>query len=224
MRVLLINPYYPISETPSPPLGLAYLAAVLAQAGVEVKILDYVIYPYRRDALESVLNEFKPQIAGTTAVSMTVDHSRQSISDVKAIDPEILTLMGGPHITFCAQETLETFSELDAVVIGEGEEMLVELLRAVESAGNLDTVSGIAYRAGSKIMITAKRKWIKDLDALPFPARSAARVIFQGDRVGALIDFNRVCEPRRGRTGLALTSSGRSAGIFSIRDQLSSCA
>jgi radical SAM superfamily enzyme YgiQ (UPF0313 family) len=171
MRVLLINPYYPISETPSPPLGLAYLAAGLEQAGVEVKILDYVVYPYRHDALESVLNEFKPQIAGTTAVSMTVDHARQIISDVKAIDPEILTLMGGPHSTFCAQETLETFNELDAVVIGEGEETLVELLRAVESAGNLDTVSGIAYRAGSKIMITAKRKWIKDLDALPFPAR-----------------------------------------------------
>jgi radical SAM superfamily enzyme YgiQ (UPF0313 family) len=171
MRVLLINPFYPISETPSPPLGLAYLAAALEQAGVEVKILDYVVYPYRRDVLESVLNEFKPQIAGATAVSMTVDHARQIISDVKAIDPEILTVMGGPHVTFCAQETLEAFSELDAVVIGEGEETLVELLRAVESADNLDTVSGIAYRAGSKIMTTAKRKWIEDLDALPFPAR-----------------------------------------------------
>jgi radical SAM superfamily enzyme YgiQ (UPF0313 family) len=117
------------------------------------------------------LKEFKPQVAGATAVSMTVDHARQVLSDIKTIDPEILTLMGGPHVTFCAQETLETFSELDAVVIGEGEETLVELLRAVESAGNLDTVSGIAYRAGSKIMTTAKRKWIKDIDALPFPAR-----------------------------------------------------
>ena len=171
MRVLLINPYYPISETPSPPLGLAYLAAVLVQAGVEVKILDYVVYPYRRDALESVLKEFKPQVAGATAVSMTFDHARRVLSDVKTIDPEILTVMGGPHVTFCAQETLEAFSELDAVVIGEGEETLVELLRAVECARNFDAVGGIAYRAGSKIMTTAKRNWIKDLDALPFPAR-----------------------------------------------------
>jgi radical SAM superfamily enzyme YgiQ (UPF0313 family) len=171
MRVLLINPHYPISETPSPPLGLAYLAAALEQAGVEVKILDYVVYPYRRDTLESVLNEFKPQVAGATAVSMTVDHAGQVLSDVKAIDPEILTVMGGPHVTFCAQETLETFAALDAVVIGEGEETLVELLRAVECARNFDTVNGIAYRADSKIMTTAKRKWVKDLDALPIPAR-----------------------------------------------------
>ena len=171
MRVLLINPYYPISETPSPPLGLAYLAAALEQAGVEVKILDYVVYPYRRDVLESVLKEFKPQVAGATAVSMTFDHARQVLSDVKAIDSKILTVMGGPHVTFCAHETLESFTELDAVAIGEGEETLVELLRAVECDRNFDTVNGIAYRADSKIVTTAKRKWVKDLDALPFPAR-----------------------------------------------------
>ena len=70
MRVLLINPYYPISETPSPPLGLAYLGAALENAGIQVKILDYVVYPYRRDGLEAVLKDFKPQVAGATAVSM----------------------------------------------------------------------------------------------------------------------------------------------------------
>ena len=171
MRVLLINPYYPISETPSPPLGLAYLAAALEHAGNQVKILDYVVYPYRRDALESVLKEFKPQVAGATAVTMTVDHARQVLSDVKAIAPEVLTVMGGPHVTFCARETLEGFSELDAVVIGEGEEILVELLGAIKGHRNFDTVAGIAYRAGSKIMTTVGRNWIKDLDALPFPAR-----------------------------------------------------
>jgi anaerobic magnesium-protoporphyrin IX monomethyl ester cyclase len=171
MRVLLINPYYPISETPSPPLGLAYLGAALENAGVQVKILDYVVYPYRRDALEAVLKEFKPHVAGATAVSMTFDHAKQILSDVKTIDPEILTVMGGPHVTFCAQETLETFANLDAVVIGEGEQTIVEFLGAVKSALNFDTVNGIAYRAGSKIMTTAKRKRVKDLDALPFPAR-----------------------------------------------------
>ena len=46
MRVLLINPYYPLSETPSPPLGLAYLASALSEAGMDVKILDLVVNPY----------------------------------------------------------------------------------------------------------------------------------------------------------------------------------
>jgi radical SAM superfamily enzyme YgiQ (UPF0313 family) len=171
MRVLLINPYYPISETPSPPLGLAYLGAALEQAGVRVKILDYVVYPYRRDALESVLKKFRPHVAGTTAVSMTFHSARQIIEDVKAADSKIFTVMGGPHVTFCAQETLKTSAGLDAVVIGEGEKTLVELTHAVGGAGRLDSVGGIAYRAGSKIITTADRKRIKNLDALPFPAR-----------------------------------------------------
>jgi radical SAM superfamily enzyme YgiQ (UPF0313 family) len=106
MRVLLINPFYPISETPSPPLGLAYLGAALEQAGVQVKVLDYVVYPYRHDALESVLKEFKPHVAGATAVSMTFDHAKQILRDVKTIDPQILTVMGGPHVTFCERQTL----------------------------------------------------------------------------------------------------------------------
>jgi anaerobic magnesium-protoporphyrin IX monomethyl ester cyclase len=171
MRVLLINPFYPISETPSPPLGLAYLAAALEQIGVQVKILDYVVYGYRKDALQSVLKDFKPRIAGATAVTMTFDHARQVLKDLKAIDPDILTVMGGPHVSFCAQQTLETFPELDVIVLGEGEETLVDLTRAIDETQNLDTVRGIAYRKGSEIKTTAKRNFIANLDLLPLPAR-----------------------------------------------------
>ncbi|MDH3886164.1 MAG: B12-binding domain-containing radical SAM protein [Desulfobacterales bacterium] len=171
MRVLLINPFYPISETPSPPLGLAYLAAALEQAGGQVKILDYVVCPYRREALESVLKEFKPHVTGATAVSMTFDHAKQVLKNVKTIDSHVLTVMGGPHVTFCARETLETFPELDVVVLGEGEETFVDLTKALERAQHLDTVNGITYRIGSQIKTTAKRKLIQNLDSLPLPAR-----------------------------------------------------
>jgi len=171
MRVLLINPFYPISETPSPPLGLAYLAAALEQIGVQVKILDYVVYGYRKDVLQSVLEDFRPRIAGATAVTMTFDHAMQVLKDVKAIDPDVLTVMGGPHVTFCAQQTLKTFPELDVIVLGEGEETLVDLTRSVAEAQNLDAVRGIAYRTGSEIKTTAKRNFIENLDLLPLPAR-----------------------------------------------------
>jgi radical SAM superfamily enzyme YgiQ (UPF0313 family) len=171
MRVLLINPFYPISETPSPPLGLAYLGAALEQAGVQVKILDYVVYPYRRDTLRSVLKNFKPHIAGATTVTMTFDHAKQVLKSVKTIAPRILTVMGGPHVTFCARQTLETFPELDVVVLGEGEETLVDLTQTVERAQHLNRVNGITYRMGSQINTTVKRKLIKNLDSLPLPAR-----------------------------------------------------
>ena len=90
MRVLLINPFYPISETPSPPLGLAYLAGALSEAGVEVKILDLVVLPYSRSRLQTLIERFNPHMAGFTAVTMTFDSAMGVIRDIKDIDPEIL--------------------------------------------------------------------------------------------------------------------------------------
>ena len=172
MRVLLINPYYPISETPSPPLGLAYLAAALAAAGIKVKILDLVVYPYSQAMLQNLLEDFQPQIAGLTAVTMTVIDALAVIRDIKLLNPAIVTVMGGPHVTFCAPDTLNKHPELDVIVLGEGERTIVELSRAVAKDNGWSTVAGIAYRKGSEIRYTSPRKPIDDLDKLPEPARS----------------------------------------------------
>lgn len=171
MRVLLINPFYPISETPSPPLGLAYLAAALEAAGIEVRVLDWVVYPYSEAALAKVLDEFKPALAGLTAVTMNVDRALAVARAVKRFAPGTVTAMGGPHVTFCARETLEACPALDVAVLGEGEQTLVELCRAVESGNDLDTVRGIAWRSGQEVRFTPRRGFIRDLDRLPMPAR-----------------------------------------------------
>jgi radical SAM superfamily enzyme YgiQ (UPF0313 family) len=171
MRVLLINPFYPISETPSPPLGLAYLAAALQAAGAEVRVLDLVVYPYSEALLAHVLEEFQPGLVGLTAVTMNVDRALALAGDVKRLAPEITTVMGGPHVTFSARETLETCSALDAVVLGEGEQTLVELCQTLESGKSLDAVKGIAFRSEQGVRFAPRRSLIRDLDGLPMPAR-----------------------------------------------------
>jgi radical SAM superfamily enzyme YgiQ (UPF0313 family) len=171
MRVLLINPFYPISETPSPPLGLAYLAAALQAAGAEVRVLDLVVYPYSKAMLAHVLEEFKPGLVGLTAVTMNVDRALALAGDVKALAPEITTAMGGPHVTFSARETLEACPALDVVVLGEGEQTVVELCHTLDNGKRLDTVKGIAFRSESGIRFAPRRSLIRDLDGLPMPAR-----------------------------------------------------
>jgi radical SAM superfamily enzyme YgiQ (UPF0313 family) len=171
MRVLLINPFYPISETPSPPLGLAYLASALESAGAEVKVLDYVVFPFDRTHLEKILTTFKPSLVGATAVTMTVDNALKVLRAVKDISPRVPTVMGGPHVTFAAAETLEAHPELDLVVLGEGERTIVELLRTIVAGADLDSVPGIAYRREKRIRATIARPFIQDLDDLPPPAR-----------------------------------------------------
>jgi radical SAM superfamily enzyme YgiQ (UPF0313 family) len=172
MRVLLINPYYPISETPSPPLGLAYLASALTAAGVEVKILDLVVFPYSQSMLKTLIEDFKPQVAGITAVTMTFDNAMGVLKDIKRIDPHILTVMGGPHVSFCARETLNACPQLDLIVLGEGERTIVDLALALNDDRAWDGVDGIAFRNGSEVCFTAKRGPIENLDDLPLPDRS----------------------------------------------------
>jgi anaerobic magnesium-protoporphyrin IX monomethyl ester cyclase len=171
MRVLLINPYYPISETPSPPLGLACLAAALESADIDVKILDFVVFPYSKKHLEKELQQFDPHMLGVTAVTMSVDSALKVVQDAKSIAPEVLTVMGGPHVTFCARETMRAYEAIDFIVLGEGEETIVELTNAVQKGKALDNIKGLAYRQECHIKTTEPRPFIKDIDSLPQPAR-----------------------------------------------------
>jgi anaerobic magnesium-protoporphyrin IX monomethyl ester cyclase len=171
MRVLLINPFYPVSETPSPPLGLAFLAAAMLADGIKVQILDLVVYPYTKERLAETLETFDPQIVGATAVTMNFNHAADVMKDVKVINPGILTVMGGPHVTFCAPETLQSHPEIDFIVLGEGEETLVELVRAYGNGHSWSGIKGLAYRENGKPVLTPARDPIKNIDALPEPAR-----------------------------------------------------
>jgi radical SAM superfamily enzyme YgiQ (UPF0313 family) len=149
---------------------LAYLSAALEAAGTEVQILDFVVSPYSAAILEASLNRFRPDIVGATSVTMNFHEAIRVIGDVKKIDPEILTIMGGPHVTFCDKETLTAFPELDVVVLGEGEATVVELAKNYRSQDDLKYINGITYRNGSGIRSTAIRELV-DIDQLPLPAR-----------------------------------------------------
>lgn len=171
MRVLLLNPHYPLSETPSPPLGLAYLAAALEWAGVEVKILDAVVFPYDATAMEDTLAAFDPQIVGATAVTMNVDKALAMLTDAKRLNPDVMTVMGGPHVSFTAEDILRENPQVDAIVIGEGEQTLIDLTRAVAAGKSLDGIAGLVFRDGDGIRRTGRRAPLADLDAFGLPAR-----------------------------------------------------
>ena len=121
--------------------------------------------------LQKELEEFKPRLVGLTAVTMTFDSAMGVIRDVKHLNPGIITVMGGPHVTFCAADTLQEHSELDIIVLGEGERTIVELCRAVDNDRDWSPVKGIAFRRESEICYSAQREPIADLDLLPEPAR-----------------------------------------------------
>jgi len=171
LKFLLINPPSPLSESASPSLGLAFIAGALERAGVEVRVLDLVVFPYDRDRFEALLAEFQPRFVGLTAVTLAFDTAVDVVRDIKAVDPDILTVMGGPHVSFCAGETMRDCPEIDFIVLKEGEETVVELVRAVDRGRDLAHVPGLVYREDGQVKTNGYRPFQHDLSLLPRPNR-----------------------------------------------------
>ncbi len=171
MRVLLMSTPYPLEENPIPPLSLAYLAAVLREEGFEVEILDHLVSMYSPSKLRRKLSEFQPQMVGATCVTLNYPIASRIMKVCKEFDPQIVTMLGGPHATFAIEETLLKAHWVDLLVIGEGERTVTELARTIDSGGDFRRVPGIAFRDGDRAVRTEPRPLIENLDELPLPAR-----------------------------------------------------
>ena len=153
------------------PLGTLYVAACLLQAGHTVRFLDGAFLPHE-EILRQV-GKFKPEVAGIYATAFGWPGALKTAADLKRMDPGIFVCAGGPYPVALRQRCLENDGAcLDAVVTGEGEHSLVELLDRLARGQRLDGVPGVAFRRGERIIDNPPRPLIEDLDALPFPARA----------------------------------------------------
>ncbi len=166
MRILLVNPPYPYSEVPIMPLGLAYIGAVLERNGDEVEILDLLMSRYSKDKVRQKLEEYQPDIVGVTSVTLNYPIASDILKYCKSLNKDITTIIGGPHVTFLAAETLDEAPWIDIVVRGEGEQTILDIVNRKK----LEHIDGIAFRSEDGIEITPDRGFISDLDALPSPA------------------------------------------------------
>ncbi len=177
LRVLLVVPpndnlLKKILGVGGPPLGIGYLGAYLKRGGHEVKLIDSLIEDYTYEVLKEKIKEFEPHIVGISVLTATVYKGYSLAQLVKEIDSNIKTVIGGPHVTFLPEETLRECPYLDFVVIGEGEETLLELTNELsKSEPQLENVKGIAWRrSNGEIVTNPPRPLIEDLDSIPFPA------------------------------------------------------
>ena len=167
LKVTLINPPQ-FTRYPQPPVGLALLAAVLEREGYQVTVLDANALGLQpKDLAPWVIDA---DVIGLTAVTPTVSAALSIAYHLKQTNPGLTILLGGAHATLLPDETLAESPEIDIIVRGEGEETIIELLRALEDKQPLDNISGISYRADGKVISTAARSTSTDMDSLPFLA------------------------------------------------------
>ena len=157
-----------------PPVQLAYLAGVAIEAGYEARICDAMNKNFTFDDVRSEITRYQPDFVLTLdylpvsgAISTaTVPAALKTLAIAKEVDPDIVTLIGGPHPSFLYDEILgDADNSVDYVLRGEAEETLRELLPAV-AEGRAADVAGIAFLDGDKVVATPTRPHIADLDTL----------------------------------------------------------
>lgn len=171
MRVAIIASPYPLEEAPAPPLGLTYVAAAFERAGADVRIFDYIVSRYSPDKLRQDMETFDPQVVGTSSVTLNFPGAAEILQTAKRINPDIVTVMGGPHVSFSAEATLKTYPDIDLIVRGEGETTISELMACGFNAASLPGIRGLAYRDNGVIRLSGDRDFIADINTLPLPAR-----------------------------------------------------
>jgi anaerobic magnesium-protoporphyrin IX monomethyl ester cyclase len=168
MRVLLLTPPARQKSSESllvPPLGLAYVAAALRQAGYQVSIKDGFAEQMIWRDLESFLEEERPDVLGLSSMSPVIDTVFKAAHLAR---PYVSTIvMGGPHVSVWGQEVFQQCPEIDFGIIGEGEQTMVEFMGALAAGQRPDAIPGVVGRG----FAGPPRPMIKDLDTLPFPAR-----------------------------------------------------
>lgn len=157
--------------TSMPPLGILSLAAVLEKEGVDVDVVPADILGLNWKDVRERIDSFRPHMVGGTTTTENRFESFRLAAVAKEVDPEIVTVLGGPHISMSGSDTLTHIPEVDITVRGEGELTLVDLVRALRSGRDVGGVKGLHFRRDGGVVYTGDRERIEELDILPFPAR-----------------------------------------------------
>lgn len=176
-RVLLVHPpvdvsplasgRQPSSEYPMMPMGLFTIAEYLARNGVDVKLVNLALERILRPTA-SAPQLLKGVDADVVAISLHwFVHSYGAVETARvarALLPGAKVLLGGFTSSFFAREIVERYQFIDAVVVGEGEETLLEVARR----GALEGVPGLVYRSGRRVVWTGWREPVDDLERYSF--------------------------------------------------------
>ena len=177
-KVVLVNPPLTTGERygvhfqsggQTPPLGLACLAAVLREHGINVRIVDGTLSESYLSAVGDILST-DPDVVGLTASTDSIHNAAKIAEMIKDRSFFTTVIIGGPHVTAVPEDTMIRFPQFDIGILGEAENTIVELLDTIFGDYRLSGVKGIVYQQKGKTVRTEPQPYIENLDSLPVPA------------------------------------------------------
>lgn len=181
MKVLLTHGYFLSSDPreqrimkPYPPLGLLYISAWLSKHGIENSVFDTTFRSM--EELVSTIQGNPPEIVGIYVNLMTKPTVLKIMASVRQMERAPKIILGGPEVTHSAERFLRAGA--DAIVIGEGEQTFLELVRTILSGSTIkNSIAGIAFLDNGQFVHTPEREKMRDLDELPLPSRDKIDLI-----------------------------------------------
>ena len=169
LKVALVNAGFEKGEPGiivSPPLGIMCIGAYLRQNGFEVRLFDWSGEDLSEGMLEQ-LKGFGPDIVGLTVIMGTSIIRSKRISSW-AKDLGAMVVWGGPLPSVLSEMCLLQ-APVDYLVMGEGEETMLELCRSLQEGRSTEEIPGLCFNKDGRVVRNEPRQRIPDLDPLPMP-------------------------------------------------------
>lgn len=158
-----------IAGTSVPPISQVLTATLLKKEAEEVEFLDALGLKMSLEELKKNILQFNLAVVQTS--TMTFKEDALTLSFLKKVNPNLVTIIYGSHPTFMPNFSL--LPEIDIIIRREHEYVLRDLVKALKKKDNSwKKVLGIGYKEGEKIILNDFYPFIKNLDELPFPDRA----------------------------------------------------
>lgn len=183
MSVMLIRPETPdrghsnIVSTQYP-INIGYLVAYLKRHNIDCIVRDFEVEVYSEENFFESVRKEKPLVIGFSCMTPHISHAAKMAKLIKKYFPQVLTVIGGVHATAIPKQTLDEFPQFDLIVLGEGEQTLLELYQKISDSQSIKDLRGVAFREAHSVIVNPARPFIEDLDQVPFPERNLLDIKF----------------------------------------------
>ena len=202
MKILIINPPHLSigSRMPNehlPPLGLLSIAGPLIDAGHEVELLDAEFGPLNFTEILSKVLSYSPEAillghSGSTSAQPIINDITKLVREKRS---DIKIIIGGVFPTYHWQEILEKNPQIDFIVCGEGEQIALNLITALEQKTSLEKIKGLARRLNNLLVKNSPAENIANLDdyRVAWELMENYNYTYWGKRKAVVIQFSRGC-------------------------------
>jgi len=147
-------------------LALRYLKAY-SQKDFEIEMIEFTIKDTPMNIVTDIVLH-KPDVVGFSCYIWNIEETIIVIDMLKKIDPSIKIVLGGPEVSYDVKEWMERLTEVDFIVVGEGEETFHHLLTEISTTEKYHMVFGVAYRKNEEVLMNPPRPKM-DLNTIPSP-------------------------------------------------------